>query len=328
MRKEVLVWHQGALGDLILSLPAIHSIRSVHSDKRLHLAARTDLAQIVLLNGLADEVSSNEKGLYAGLFSDHNLSGPLLSFLERFSDAFIFLKRTDPVLTENLGKAVPALHQIRTRPPEGVKIHVTEFQLNEIRSAGLEVATRFPMLNAGPVGIDNPRSEKVVSVHPGSGSEKKSWPLGSYLELARILNRSGAFRFFFILGPSESEKHKELHEFISAKKINAEIIIGRTIPFIAGLLKNSSMYVGNDSGITHLASAVGVRVLALFGPTDPALWGPAWGKGRIIRSPLSCSPCCDAYRDCTDATCMKAIDIEMVASEIGNILGVDRVQFR
>lgn len=125
--------------------------------------------------------------------------------------------------------------------------------------------TFYPALPTGPplfvprIGLTGARHNAVI-LHPFSGSAKKNWPLASFRELAGIL---GAVEW--ICGPEES--------LDDARRFDDLAELGR---WIAG----ARIYIGNDSGITHLAAAVGTPTLALFGPTDPAIWCPAGAHVR------------------------------------------------
>src|SRR5512144_1151217 len=98
---RTLVWHQGALGDLILSLPALYCLKASGRAAHLHLISRTDIADILIESSLADEVSSIENGLFADLFIGDKASQRASAFLRKFSNAFIFLKRPDEVFAGN-----------------------------------------------------------------------------------------------------------------------------------------------------------------------------------------------------------------------------------
>src|SRR5512135_2743206 len=103
---KTLVWHQGALGDLILSLPALYAIKAGGSAGHLHLISRTDIADVIIDNRLADEVSAIENGFFAEFFVSGTLSKRAAEFLGTFTDACIFVKNIDEVFAENLRKHI------------------------------------------------------------------------------------------------------------------------------------------------------------------------------------------------------------------------------
>ena len=142
-------------------------------------------------------------------------------------------------------------------PAEGESIHAADFFL---RQAGCE----------GPAvpRIDCPRSRgDFIAIHPFSGSPRKNWPLDRYQELARRLDCPVQW----CAGPEE--------QLEGAVRIS-------DLYDLACWLATARLYIGNDSGITHLAAAAGVPVIAIFGPTDPAVWAPRGEQVRVISGNL------------------------------------------
>ncbi|MDA8432728.1 MAG: glycosyltransferase family 9 protein [Nitrospiraceae bacterium] len=281
--KEALVWHQGAVGDLILSLPAIYSIKKHVRPRSLHLISRSDLSDIFLSNGIADETSSNERGLYAGFFSGANVSGGAAEFLGRFDDAYVFMRNRDEIFMENLGRHISSVFRVATVTPIGRKEHISHFQLGQLVALGIDPAVP-PCLDYPGAAARSGGGAPVVSIHPGSGGRAKRWRLSGFLDLVRVLRGEGRYRFFVLLGPAETEIEGECRRFLFEEGIEGEIVAGRPLSSIASVLMASSLYVGNDSGITHLAAALGRPVVAIFGPTDPAVWAPLGDKVKIIRA--------------------------------------------
>lgn len=112
--------------------------------------------------------------------------------------------------------------------------------------------------------------EPFAAIHPFSGSPRKNWPIERFRELARILG--GAFDVEWCAGPDE--------EFHGAHRF-------QDLAEVGVWLSRAAIYIGNDSGISHLAAACGVPVIALFGPTDPRIWAPRGERVRIF--PFSAS---------------------------------------
>jgi ADP-heptose:LPS heptosyltransferase len=132
----------------------------------------------------------------------------------------------------------------------------------DFRSAVAHLPFRFHPALPPPPGIPRIAVPEVprtrVIVHPGSGSPRKNWPLARFQELARRLQAEWAVR------EDGSPVIEDLYQ-------------------LACWLKSATVYIGNDSGITHLASAVGAPVVALFGPTDPAVWRPRGEQVEVVK---------------------------------------------
>jgi ADP-heptose:LPS heptosyltransferase len=105
-----------------------------------------------------------------------------------------------------------------------------------------------------------------VIIHPGSGSPNKNWPIENFAEVAAQLQR-GYRRVTWCLGPAEVER-------VRLPKLIGDPLYCESLVELAGRLATARLYIGNDSGITHLAATLGVPTIAIFGPTDPAVWAP------------------------------------------------------
>ena len=321
---KIFVLHQGALGDFILSLPTLWTIRSYFRGSTVHVFSRTDLAEMIIKSHLADRVSSNETGLFAELFVDRdNLPASVEELLGAFDAAFVFMRSPDACFLKNLRRYIPRCFFIRTVPPDGVRIPVSEFQLSELRSPGIQGDCPMPPLEVPDVSSGGVSGKPVIALHPGSGGRKKCWPLERYLELVLFLHSEHAYYFYFLIGPAEGDDMaREIEDFICGNRIDAGILKDSALLRVAAALKSSSLYVGNDSGITHLSSVLGTPTIAVFGPTDHRKWGPK-GNVRIIYPDLACSPCGeDAYRKCVDVSCLRSVKVERVISAAQELLDI------
>jgi ADP-heptose:LPS heptosyltransferase len=321
---KIFVWHQGALGDLILSLPSLWTIRRYFGDAAVHLFSRTDLSGILIKNELADEVFSHEKGLFADLFlSREALPVTLREFLAGFGAAFVFMRRPDDCFLKNLRRYIPRCFYICTVPPDNLRVHVSDFQRGALRDAGIRDDLAMPVLEASDGFSGFPSDKKIITIHPGSGGAKKCWPLERYLRLVSFLHAGNAYSFCILLGPAEGEDAtKKIEQFICRKGIDAGIMRDDSLSAVAARLKKSSLYVGNDSGITHLSAALGTPTIALFGPTDYLKWGPR-GNVRILHSDPACSPCGeDDRKRCVDVRCLKEVKMGGVISAARDFLNI------
>ena len=320
--KDILVWHQGALGDLLLSLPAVHSIKKHFSPCRLHLISRTDLAGVIVASGIADEVSSNGKAMYADFFREDSLPATASEFLHKMHAAFVFMKRRDETLIKNLRKHVAFCRSVSTVPQQGERVHVAAFQMEELQRAGIFSSGPPRLCVAPPAGGGGDRP--FVTIHPGSGGKWKRWDLRGFFDVMDALAEVGPYRFLVLLGPAEREMREECGRLISARNIPADIVSDRPVPYIASLLAMSSLFVGSDSGITHLASMIGTPSVAVFGPTDPALWGPLGPSVRIVKSGCTCRPCSEAASiSCPELLCLKDVKPQDVLKAAHEILSED-----
>ncbi len=318
----MLVWHQGALGDLILSLPSMYALKRYATGYYLHLVSRTDIADTILENELADEISSNENGLFGCLFNtEKDLSDALKAFLKGFDTVFVFMRRTDDAFKENIQAHIPQSYFVRTLPDEGLGMSVSRFQMEQLKPAGILIDTEMPLLEVKRNSLLVHPGRAVIAIHPGSGGKRKCWPLVNYFDLIDKMNSQMRCYFSVILGPAEGhEMYERALGFISGRDLEGAIIRDAAVADIASLLKMSSLYIGNDSGITHLASILGVPTVALFGPTDHEIWGPAGRHVRVVRSGYSCSPCGEHMTKCSDIKCLETLGVEKVLDAAEELL--------
>ena len=121
----------------------------------------------------------------------------------------------------------------------------------------------------------------MIALHPGSGSETKNWPIENWIELGGVLQTSG-HSLMIVGGEADTARTQQLKLAWEGKQVRfAENL---PLPHLAALLEET-VFIGHDSGISHIAAASGARCLLLFGPTDPAIWAPANEKVTVLRAP-------------------------------------------
>jgi ADP-heptose:LPS heptosyltransferase len=121
------------------------------------------------------------------------------------------------------------------------------------------------------------RGVRPVAVHPGSGGRRKCWPAHRFAEVAFRLDAP----ILLIEGPADSDACRDVTEGL-APSVPAVRATGESLSSVAALLMESRAYVGNDSGVSHLAAALGVPTIAVFGPTDPTVWAPLGPKVAVV----------------------------------------------
>ena len=165
------------------------------------------------------------------------------------------------------------------------RIWIVEYYLKEL---GLKEPFSLEL----PIKLleDSPFKDKVV-IHPSSGSPKKNPPLDFFLEVKEFLDAFGV-ESIFLLG--EAEEHLK-------ERLNPSVFSLSPL-WMAKALKNAKLYVGLDSGISHLASYVGVPSVVIYGPTDPIIWKPIGRKVYRVSLNLECSPCFP--NTCPERTCL------------------------
>ena len=233
-----------AIGDFVLNLPALRALAGAHPEARFTLVGYPSVLSLAGAFLPVERIHSIEAQPWAGLFS-----GPVREL--PFEAAWVWMN--DPVVAKNLRQS--GISQVfHASPfPSPTAGHAAEHLL---RSVGLP-APELP-------NLWDSRSERVI-LHPGSGSPAKVWPY--FEELARRLPDS-----VILLGPCETP-------------LNAPNACLTNLPLsaVAEELRHCRLFIGNDSGITHVAAYWGAPTVALFGPTDPAIWGPLGRRVKVLR---------------------------------------------
>lgn len=279
------VHHDGALGDVLLSLPCI---KAIGKQGAIDLICRADVGMLLAATGLVRESYSAGSSRFASWYTDRPDEGTL-DLLDRCDRAYVFTLKDGAGLAATIRSRVPDTRVIITIPPDGGRTHAAGFRLRQLPdalragiSAGLDVPGRLRSqareLLARP---GNDCRTRPVVIHPGSGGSRKCWPLERYFTLAERLSSAG-HAVLFLGGPAEPPGLRAQIEAFALQHAGPAPVFDADLGVVAGLLAECGLYVGNDSGITHLAAAAGAPVIALFGPTDPAIWAPQGPNVRVI----------------------------------------------
>ncbi len=284
---RILVLRGGAIGDFLLTLPVLQTLRSQFPAARLTLFGYPHVARLALDGGLVDELESLDKAEMARFFSwKPAFTAAQTERIQSFHLILSFLHDPDGIVRTNMQAA--GARQYVYGSPMVDQGHAIDHLLKPLEQLAIFAAGAVPALAvpehvrcAGTAWLaDLGLPPAAVALHPGSGSPGKNWPLDRFLELADWLDRQGR-PAFFILGDAEHEQAAGLARAASTRPV----VRGRDLAAVAGVLAAAGAYVGNDSGITHLAAALGRPSVALFGPTDPDRWGPRGSHVRIVRAP-------------------------------------------
>ncbi len=304
--SRALVVHQGALGDLLLSLPSIRLLGKHHSE--LILAAREPHGRLLFELGEVNHYLDSSSQDFVPFYT-----GRIPTLLGRVSRVYCFSRSRTEVSWERSA-------WIRTVPAEPVS--VARFQLSqviEILGSSGSCSNLFQPLIL-PRDSHPRQDASLVTVHPGSGGARKCWPWERFEALLSRLKSETSVKFALVCGPAEPDGLRtEMKEF--AERLGFELWASPDLSALVRGLGRSRLYLGNDSGVTHLAAWTGARVLALFGPTDPAKWAPPHRWVEVVRPELPCCPCDEKYRDCSRPECMEEIGVAEVLEKMKCLLG-------
>jgi heptosyltransferase-2 len=285
--SRILVLRGGAIGDFLLTLPALTAIRRQWPTAYIELMGYPHIAQLSVVGGLANKVVSLNGPTAAQLFCPHPaLPAEQIRHIRSFNLIVSYLNDPDEVVKENLIAA--GARNVICGCPLVTDSHAIDTLMKPLEQLGIaNSGNEYSTLPLSAPNIENGQrrarrlGEHVVAIHPGSGSPRKNWRLGKFLRIAKRLQVELGFTPVITLGEADEAIAAEL------KNVQDEytLLPSCSLLELAEFLSACEGYVGNDSGITHLAAALGLPVVALFGPTDPRLWAPRGPNTKILCAP-------------------------------------------
>lgn len=280
-----LILRGGAIGDFILTLPALQALRDRWPDAYIELVGYPHIANLALAAGLVDHVESLDRADAARLFTWRpTFSEEQAEHLRSFDLVISYLHDPDGVVKANLKAA--GVKQVIYGSPLVEEGHAIDHLLKPLETLAIYGEKPAPRLalKAEEKGREwltaRGLSGDVVAIHPGSGSPKKNWPAENFIKLTEQLRESGQM-YLMIFGEADGA----VAELIRRRMHGVVELSGCTLVELASVLSACRAFVGNDSGITHIAAALGLRTIALFGPSNPDRWGPRGEHVSVIKAP-------------------------------------------
>jgi hypothetical protein len=284
LRRNVLILHAGALGDFVLAWPLILALGRLHPQSRIIVvthASKGALAEAALRVESADI----ELGWHALFSADTPAGENVGKTLEGAHSIYSFLSCDGDALSGNLRRIAGAEAKVVTlspRPAEAFAGHASEHllgELNGVPAVKTGVGQMLKSIALRGIGVGRSATGDVV-IHPGSGSREKCWPVEKFVKLiAKFKRKRAAVRV--LLGEVELERFST--EQIAALEAAADVRRPANYLALFNELRTASVLIGNDSGPAHLAGIMGVSTVALFGPSDPAVWKPLGPRVKTLR---------------------------------------------
>ncbi len=261
-RPRRWVFHRGALGDSVLLWPLLRALRPVRLVTHLEKAR---LAARWLPGVHPMDVDHPEIARLHVPRAQQEISPPLAADLAEAERIVSFVSDGTDAWARNVAAMAAPTHRcfVRARPPPDADVHVLQWHRRQLRDQGLSVTHEV----APPRG----RVAGPVVCHPGSGGRHKCWPLDRFERLLDRLQHRGR-PVTVVIGEAELERFPR--ERLAAWRERYEVVEHPDLTALAERLWSAAAYVGNDAGPTHLAAALGVPTVALFGPTPPRVWAP------------------------------------------------------
>jgi heptosyltransferase-3 len=301
--NRILVIRGGAIGDFVLTLPAIKLLRDGFPNAHLEILGSKHIAALAERRFYADAVRSIESASLAKFFAKNSdLPAELADYFASFDWILSYLYDPDKIFETNVKKS------------DGGAFVAGPSRLNHAEHAAFQLARPLatlglsltdPAAHLFPTDSDRQlirplldRSGETIAFHPGSGSETKNWPIENWIKLGNVIRKKGR-NLMIVAGEADAARAEQLKAEWNGTPVRfAENL---PLPNLAALLEGS-FFIGHDSGISHIAAAAGARCLLFFGPTDPSIWAPANEKVTVLRAPEGR---------------MELLEIETVAAAVG-----------
>jgi heptosyltransferase-3 len=290
--NRILVIRGGAIGDFILTLPALKALRDACPHARIEILGYKHIAVLAENRFYAQAVRSIEFGSLSSFFAKNSeLPAELANYLASFDLIISYLYDPDRVFEDNLRRC--GVENLLCGPPRIVESagHAARQLAQPVEDLGITVVDLsekiFPLKEdrqfARKFLLDVP--QPIVAIHPGSGSKEKNWPLENWIAL---FSKSGDFSIggkrpslVVISGEADKSQTEQLER--EWKDRDVRFAKNLPLPHLAAVLERS-IFIGHDSGISHLAAAAGANCILLFGPTNPDVWAPKNSNVRILRA--------------------------------------------
>jgi heptosyltransferase-2 len=295
--NRILVIRGGAIGDFILTLPALTALRDACPHAHIEILGYKHIVVLAENRFYAQAVRSIEYGPLSRFFARNpELPAELANYFASFDLIISYLHDPDRIFENNLRrcgvenllcgpckiveKAGYAARQL-ARPVEDLGIRVVDLSEKV-----------FPSIEDRQFASDflRPLQQAIVAIHPGSGSKEKNWPLENWIALfSREGGLSGAGGkdasrcpcLVVISGEADKAQTEQLER--EWKDRDVRFAKNLSLPQLAAVLERS-IFVGHDSGISHLAAAAGANCILLFGPTNPDVWAPRNQNVKVLRA--------------------------------------------
>jgi len=284
-RPKILVVRGGAIGDFVLTLPVFAALREQFPDTRLEVLGYPHIAQLALAGGLVDAVQPIEaRGLASFFVAEGELPPEWVTYFASFALIISYLYDPDEIFRANVARCTRAQFIAAPHRPEpGVRRHATEVYLKPLERLAIFEPDPLPCLCLKPAPEAPEASDGCwLAAHPGSGSEAKNWPETHWASLLVRLAAHTSWRLLLVGGEAEGDRLRRLAALWPADRL----ALAQSLPLadLARRLSRCAWFLGHDSGITHLAAALGLPSLVIWGDTDEAVWRPGGTTVRLLRA--------------------------------------------
>ena len=277
-RSSILVIHPGALGDVLQTVPALIALRG---GNRLTFACQMGVGRLFAGTGLVDEALSFDGLGLETLFARDSVLTEVRSRLGRFGRVVSWFGARDALFAERLASIIPEVLLAPPVPEKGPPPTVWEHLLATLGPWGVTVPDRLPPLNLPEAWRAEARRElsqlgwqegrPLLFVHPGAGGRDKRWPPENFARVIRHVAGATGCQVLVHRGPADRDAVDQLVRLLDLAVL---LLVEPELQRLAAVLGAAGVYLGGDSGVSHLAATVGAPAVILFPPATRERWAP------------------------------------------------------
>lgn len=320
--RSILVIRTDRIGDVVVSLPAIKALKDIFPYAEISVLARESnaaiLANLPFIAKVIPYVSFRRSipvirqlrfDMAVDLVMDYSLKTAAIAFAGgagvragfdiasrgRFFNIPVTPDVREKNMSEHVLDIVRSVASVYKQEAASTWDTVPHIKVPEKAMASAEYILKIN-------GIK--KNDLILSFHPGGYFPSQRWIPEYFAELADRLREDYDAMILMIGGPEDEELIRKISSMMA---VSPACIVGRPLDAVAALLASSRLLICNNSGLLHLAAAVGTPTVSTMGPTVPYLWRPAGARHKVVRHELDCSPCGKAF--CRDHECMKRISV-------------------
>jgi ADP-heptose:LPS heptosyltransferase len=311
---DLLIIHPGALGDVVVMFALVAELRNRY--RRITLICRPSVGYLALRLNLVNRSLSHEAGFWSTLFTQ----SPDLRVIQLLNEhgqiiAFSINPEIEDIIRTH--SRVPCL-RLPPRPPVHQADHVAGFAAKQLIEKGL--INHRPSFRRAVCRSSEDEPERPINLlsapvllHPGAGSPRKRWPVEKFLEVASRIESAGRMPEF-IIGPAEMD----LVEKSLPPGLTLHVL--REIEDLLHLLQSAAGFIGNDSGVAHLAACLGLPTTVIYTVSDARRWRPNGPAVSTLAPMLTCRPCFEIQKEnCPQPDCMESITPDMVLESFNRL---------
>jgi heptosyltransferase-2 len=270
-----------------MTLPAIGALRERWPDAHIEILGYPHITELANGRHYADATRSIDAKPLSGFFVPNGILDPsLMDYFGGFNLVISYLFDPDSVFANNVRRC--GVRQLIEASPRPREVHAAEHYCKPLESLAIYVSGPQPRVfpneadrQSASQFLQRAGRERIVAVHPGSGSEKKNWPVEKFAAVCRWLTDELTVQLLVVEGEADEKVVTRLQNLLEPRPLL--VARGLKLVELAAVLERCALFLGNDSGITHLAAAAGTPTVALFGPASFPIWEPRGERVRVVR---------------------------------------------